>query len=46
MSKVFDEDADFLNRKGIYPYDYMDNFERFNELELPPIEEYHSRLND
>ena len=24
----------------------MDNFERFNELELPPIEEFYSLLND
>ena len=46
MSKVFEEDTDLLIRKGVYPYDYMDNFERFNELELPPIEEFYSRLND
>ena len=24
----------------------MDNFERFNELELPPVQEFYSRLND
>ena len=46
MSKVFEEDTDLLIRKGVYPYDYMDNFERFNELELPPAKEFYSRLND
>ena len=24
----------------------MDNFERFNETELPPVNEFYSRLND
>ena len=33
-------------RKGIYPYDYMDSFNRFNETENPPKEEYYSILND
>ena len=46
MSKVFEKDTDLLIRKGVYPYDYMDNFERFNETELPPAKEFYSRLND
>ena len=25
----------FLLRKGVYPYEYMDNWERFNEVVLP-----------
>ena len=25
-----------LLRKGVYPYEYMDNWERFNERSLPP----------
>ena len=33
-------------RKGIYPYDYMDSFNRFNETENPPKVEYYSILND
>ena len=46
MSKVFEEDTDLLVRKSVYPNDYMDNFEGFNELKLPPTEEFYSRLND
>ena len=34
-----------LLRKGVYPYEYMDSWERFNEIELPPKEPFHSELN-
>ena len=37
MNKVFEGDTDLLIRKGVYPYDYIDNFDKFNETELPPI---------
>ena len=30
-----DEDLDMLTDKGVYPYDYMNNWERFNDTELP-----------
>ena len=33
-------------RKGIYPYDYMDSFNRFEEIENPPKHAYYSILND
>ena len=46
MSGVFKEDINFLIRKGVYPYDYMHSFERFKEVELPPMGEFNSRLND
>ena len=29
-----------LLRKGVYPYEYMDNWERFNETSLPDKEFY------
>ena len=34
-----------LLRKGVYPYEYMDNWERFNETLLPNKEAYYSNLN-
>ena len=34
-----------LFRKGVYPYEYMDNWERFNETLLPPKESFYSELN-
>ena len=34
-----------LLRKGVYPYEYMDSCERFNETSLPPKEPFYSELN-
>ena len=34
-----------LLRKGVYPYDYMDNWERFDETLLPSREAFYSNLN-
>ena len=34
-----------LLRKGVYPYEYMDNWERFNETSLPEKESFCSSLN-
>lgn len=37
---------DLLLSKGVYPYEYMDNFERFNETSLPPIGAFFSKLSN
>ena len=34
-----------LLRKGIYPYKYMDDWEKFNETSLPEKEDFYSHLN-
>ena len=34
-----------LLRKGVYPYKYMDKWERFNETLLPNKESFYSSLN-
>ena len=34
-----------LLRKGVYPYEYMDNWERFDETLLPSKESFYSNLN-
>ena len=34
-----------LLRKGIYPYEYMDSWEKFNEKSLPSKEDFYSNLN-
>ena len=39
------EKPDLLSQKGVYPYEYMDSFARFNETELPSRESFHSTLS-
>ena len=34
-----------LLRKGVYPYEYMDSWKRFNETELPSKDKFYSTLN-
>ena len=34
-----------LLKKGVYPYEYMDEWENFNETSLPEKEEFYSKLN-
>ena len=44
-SQQFDEDKlDLMIKKGVYPYDYMDSFDRFFERRLPSKESFHSTL--
>ena len=33
-----------LLRKGVYPYEYMDSMDRFDETTLPNIEKFYSKL--
>ena len=35
------QQAQLLVRKGIYPYKYMGSFHKFDEKDLPPIEEFY-----
>ena len=37
---------ELIAQKGIYPYEYMNSFDRFAETELPPIKSFYSTLND
>ncbi|KAK3715794.1 hypothetical protein QZH41_001222 [Actinostola sp. cb2023] len=35
-----------LLRKGVYPYEYMDDWSKFKEIQLPPLQEFYSNLNE
>ena len=34
-----------LTRKGVYPYEYINSWDRFEETQLPPISAFYSNLN-
>ena len=35
---------DLFTRKGVYPYEYVNSWDRFNETQLPPIDAFYSNL--
>ena len=39
------KELDLMARKGVYPYDYMDSFDKFNE-KLPTKEDFFSTMNN
>jgi len=46
ISQHFPDDIEFelMTKKGIYPYDYIDKYERLNETKLPSKECFNSKL--
>ena len=36
---------ELLIRKGVYPYEYMTSWDKFDEMRLPPKEAFYSNLN-
>ena len=40
------EQFNLMKQKGIYPYDHMDCFDRFNETKLPVQQDFYSILNN
>ena len=46
--KLFNYDNNkfvLILRKGVYSYEYMDDWEKFNETKLPEREDFYSHLN-
>ena len=40
------EQFNLMKQKGIYPYDHMDSFNKFNETQLPKKKDFYSILNN
>ena len=36
---------ELLIRKGVYPYEYMDSWDKFEEKQLPSKDKFYSKLN-
>ena len=37
-------DLNLLTDKGVYPYDYMNSWDKFDETKLPKKEDFYSQL--
>lgn len=45
VSKIFkSEDLKYVTRKGVYPYEYTNSWEKLEETQLPPINAFYSAL--
>ena len=46
-SEIFKDKApDLMSKKVVYPYDYMDSFDKFNQTTFPTKQQFYSQLND
>ena len=46
LKQEFGENYKLLTKKGIYPYDYFDNTNKYNEQKLPNKEEFFNKINN
>ena len=40
------DDLHLLTGNGVYPYDYIDNWDRFNHTERPPKDSFYRQLSN
>ena len=45
FEKYTEEQRELLIKKGIYPYEYMDSWDKFSENKLPDKNNFYSKLN-
>ena len=46
QQQQIEEDLALMRQKGVYSYEYMDSFERFQEPQLPPKDTFYSPLTE
>ena len=44
-ARFFGERSELVSRKGVYPYEFMDGFDKFEKKQLPKKAAFFSRLN-
>ena len=46
LKQEFGENYELLTKKGIYPYDYFDSKEKYNETKIPNHKNFKNKLNN
>ena len=46
ISEFSADKLEIIKRKGLYPYEWVDSYEKFNNKELPPKECFYSSIKD
>ena len=46
IKQEFQHNAELVTKKGVYPYDYVNDLSKMLETQLPSKEEFYSKLND
>lgn len=46
LTEVFGEDSKKVTRKGVYPYEWVDSFKKFEFKGIPPREVFYSQLRN
>ena len=46
QQQLFNQRRELMIKKGVYPYEYMDSWEKFDESQLPPKHKFFSTLTD
>ena len=46
IASTITKGSDLLYKKGIYPYEYIDSWERFSERSRPAKQMFYSKLSD
>ena len=44
MNSIYGEHMELVCRKGFYPYEYIDNDSKLNEIGLPPKSAFYDKL--
>ena len=44
MRSIYGDHMDILCRKGFYPYEYIDNDSKLDEIGLPPTSAFYPKL--
>lgn len=46
IAKHFENDMELVTKKGVYPYEYIDEWSKLDHTTLPPKDKFYSQLTE